>query len=231
MLKTFGDRKAKELPLTSSALSSGINIEESTGPSLPHFYPEGQSDNIPRIESQTLLGILDGQYNKQFDNKLIIDCRFAYEYDGGHINSAINFSDQDLLVTHCFGNPTKVQTLIVVYCEYSVYRAPLMARHIRAEDRNANCEHYPRLTYPEIYILEGGYRGFFEEYRSRCHPQVYVEMSAPEHKLTCEREMERLRRKRKGPKAAVRKMSKHAIGGPKSSGPTAFAFHGMYFET
>ncbi|KAL5901739.1 m-phase inducer phosphatase [Pyricularia oryzae] len=119
--------------------------------------------------------------------------------------------DQDLLVTHCFGSPIKVQTLIVFYCEYSVYRAALMARHIRAEDRNANCEHYPRLTYPEIYILEGGYRGFFEEYRSRCHPQAYVEMSAPEHKLTCEREIARLRRKRKGPKAAVRNMSKHDL--------------------
>ncbi|KAI6354022.1 hypothetical protein MCOR31_011574 [Pyricularia oryzae] len=72
-----------------------------------------------------------------------------------------------------------------------------MARHVRAADRMANYEHYPQLDYPEIYILEGGYSLFFKEYRNRCYPQTYVEMGAPEHKLTCERELGRLRQKRK----------------------------------
>ncbi len=45
-----------------------------------------------------------------------------------------------------------------------------MARHIRAEDRNANIEFYPKLTYPEVYILDGGYSNFFKEHRRSLLP-------------------------------------------------------------
>ncbi|KAF4512520.1 hypothetical protein G6O67_001649 [Ophiocordyceps sinensis] len=68
-----------------------------------------------------------------------------------------------------------------------------MARHIRSEDRTVNAEHYPRLTYPEVYILDGGYSSFFAEHRGRCFPPEYVEMSDEKHQRTCEREMGRLK--------------------------------------
>ena len=29
-------------------------------------------------------------------------------------------------------------------------------------DREHNDEHYPRLTYPEVYLLKDGYKAFFE---------------------------------------------------------------------
>ncbi|OAA67122.1 cell cycle control protein tyrosine phosphatase [Niveomyces insectorum RCEF 264] len=190
--------------LQPSLLASVMDTEElapcsePASPVLPHFFPEGQNDSIPRIDRATLLRVLDGQFNDAFEHKLIIDCRFEYEYDGGHINAAINYNDKDLLTSHLFRNPPAGRTLIVLHCEYSAHRAPLMARHIRAEDRALNAEHYPHLTYPELYILAGGYSGFFGEHPSRCYPQAYVEMDAAEHAFTCEREMDRLRQNRKG---------------------------------
>lgn len=207
----------QEEPPAAPALSSVMDIEEPAEPILPHFFPEGESDNIPRIKRQTLLDVLDGQYNERYDNKLIIDCRFEYEYDGGHIDGAINYNDKDLLVTHLLRTPMEGRTLIVFHCEYSAHRAPLMARHVRAEDRSANAEHYPRLTYPEIYILEGGYSGFFEEHRDRCYPQAYVEMGAAEHAFTCEREMGRLRQNRKG----LSRAATYAFGTGIQDSPTA----------
>jgi M-phase inducer tyrosine phosphatase len=53
---------------------------------------------------------------------------------------------------------------------------------------------YPELTYPEIYILEGGYSSFFNQHKMRCEPQDYVEMDDEKHKRTCEREMSKFRR-------------------------------------
>ncbi|RCI15276.1 hypothetical protein L249_6900 [Ophiocordyceps polyrhachis-furcata BCC 54312] len=177
----------------SSSLKSVMDIEEIHEPRLPHFLPDDPSDTIPRVSKETLLDILDGKYAEQFDQKMIIDCRFEYEYDGGHIQGAVNHNDKELLATQLFHTPMSGRTLLIFHCEYSAHRAPLMARHIRSQDRTVNAEDYPRLTYPEVYILEGGYSGFFADHRSRCFPQEYVEMSDEKHQRTCEREMGRLK--------------------------------------
>ncbi|KAF4983765.1 hypothetical protein FZEAL_888 [Fusarium zealandicum] len=182
---------------TSSALQSVMDVEEAQEPVLPHFITEDPTDTIPRITRETLVDVLDGKYCDHFDQKMVIDCRFEYEYDGGHIDSAVNYNDKELLTGQLFKTPMSGRTLLIFHCEYSAHRAPLMARHVRSEDRTVNAESYPRLTYPEVYILDGGYSGFFAEHRGRCYPQEYVEMSDEAHQRTCEREMGRLK-SRKG---------------------------------
>ncbi|KAI8718905.1 M-phase inducer phosphatase [Fusarium sp. LHS14.1] len=182
---------------TSSALQSVMDVEEAQEPALPHFLTEDPTDTIPRITRETLVDVLDGKYCEQFDQKMVIDCRFEYEYDGGHIDGAVNYNDKDLLTRQLFDTPMSGRVLLIFHCEYSAHRAPLMARHVRSEDRTVNAESYPKLTYPEVYILDGGYSGFFTEHRGRCYPQEYVEMSDENHQRTCEREMGRLK-SRKG---------------------------------
>lgn len=189
--------KPKE-PSPPPSLQAVVDVEEPAEPILPHFFPEGQNDSIPRITRTTFLEILDGRFNENYDQKIVIDCRFEYEYEGGHIDGAINYNDKDLLSSHLFETPMEGRTLLILHCEYSAHRAPLMARHVRAQDRAVNAEFYPKLTYPEVYILDGGYSGFFSEHRERCYPQAYVEMDAAEHAFTCEREMGKLRQNRKG---------------------------------
>jgi M-phase inducer tyrosine phosphatase len=88
-------------------------------------------------------------------------------------------------------------------------------------DRAVNDFRYPALTYPEVYILEGGYSSFFSIHRERCFPQNYVEMGAKEHANTCERMMGRLQRRTKLSRAKTFAFGQHddsptAVG--KSSG-------------
>lgn len=179
-----------------SNLHTVMDIDELHQPTLPHFFQEGSPDSIPRISQQTFLQVLDGNYSKNFDESLIIDCRFEYEFDGGHIDGAVNFNDKDLLATHLFAKDSSRKMLLVFHCEYSAHRAPIMARHIRKQDRTANLDHYPKLTFPEVYILDGGYNAFFSRNRDRCFPQNYVEMGDKDHANTCELEMGRLRQNR-----------------------------------
>jgi len=43
-------------------------------------------------------------------------------------------------------------------------------------DRKANLESYPRLDYPNLYLLDGGYKKFYEFSSLYCEPQQYVAM-------------------------------------------------------
>ncbi|KAG5982318.1 hypothetical protein E4U55_002066 [Claviceps digitariae] len=190
IMKPKGD--AEESP-SSSTLKSVMDIEEVHEPALPHFLPDDPSDTIPRIDKETLLDVLDGKYADHFDQKMVIDCRFEYEYDGGHIEGAVNHNDKELLATQLFETPMSRRTLLIFHCEYSAHRAPLMARYVRSHDRTVNAESYPYLTYPEVYILDGGYSAFFANHPGRCFPPDYVEMSDEKHQRTCEREMGRLK--------------------------------------
>ncbi|PQE29300.1 Rhodanese-like domain-containing protein [Rutstroemia sp. NJR-2017a BBW] len=179
-----------------SSLHTVMDIDEIHQPILPHFFQEGQPDSIPRICKETLLEILDGKYDDQYEQRMIVDCRFEYEFEGGHIDGAVNYNDKELLTSQLFETSLPGKTLLVFHCEYSAHRAPIMARHVRQQDRATNVEQYPKLSFPEVYILDGGYSAFFAEHQGRCFPQNYVEMDAKEHAFTCEREMGRLRQNR-----------------------------------
>lgn len=181
---------------------------------LESFSVEG--DPFRRIKRETLVQILDGQYSHYYDRHVVIDCRFEYEYDGGHIDGAININSKDRLEELLTdeegilgnghnnnnmmmrpgkrGGDSRKRTLLIFHCEYSAHRGPRMAMHLRNRDRRLNMTNYPHLNFPDVVILQGGYNHFFEQFHTRCYPPQYVEMNDSMHKTTCEREMGRFRR-------------------------------------
>lgn len=175
-------------------LTSMTEADQESTLQLPHFIPDNDADGLPRITQDTMAEVLDAKYNSQYDRVLVIDCRFEYEYNGGHIESALNFNDKQLLADKLFeegADPSN--TLLILHCEYSVHRAPLTAKFVRSHDRNVNMEHYPRLTFPEMYILDGGYSRFYSQQPSKCYPQSYVEMNDERHEQACERGMAKVK--------------------------------------
>ncbi|ORY11818.1 hypothetical protein BCR34DRAFT_483586 [Clohesyomyces aquaticus] len=182
---------------TPSGLQAVMDVDDSPSLKLPHFTPPTEPDSLPRITDSTLIDVLNGNYNSVFDKIAIIDCRFEYEYDGGHIEGALNFCDKEQLAEELFSPVTVSNTLLVFHCEYSAHRAPLMAKFVRHEDRKVNAFRYPFLNYPEVYILDGGYSSFYESHRTRCFPQNYLRMDAKEHENACERGMNKLRQRSK----------------------------------
>ncbi|KAE8335243.1 hypothetical protein BDV24DRAFT_171508 [Aspergillus arachidicola] len=187
----------KEASFTSNApLQSICDIEGTPSLQLPHFLPEDQADILPRIDKSVLVELMDGKYNDCFDSIMIIDCRFKYEYEGGHINGAVNYNDKDSLAAELFTSP-KSRTALILHCEYSAHRAPIMAKYIRHQDRAFNVDHYPHLTYPDMYILDGGYSSFFSDHRTLCFPQNYVKMSAKEHEFASERGLGKVKQRSK----------------------------------
>lgn len=112
--------------LSSPALQSIIDIDSEPKLQLPHFIPEDGPDQLPRIESTVLVDVINGKYNDRYDNILVIDCRFEYEYEGGHINGACNYNDKEYLAEKLFSEEPKPNTALIFHCEYSAHRAPIM---------------------------------------------------------------------------------------------------------
>lgn len=69
------------------------------------------------------------------------------------------FTEKDTLE-----NYMKRKVKVIFHCEFSMKRGPQMTGKLREIDRNFNCDSYPLLCFPELYLLEGGYKNFFENF-------------------------------------------------------------------
>lgn len=143
------------------------------------------SDTIPRILPLCLAALVAGDH-PGFDAVEIIDCRFDYEFRGGHIAGAVNVLTMDALERRFFATGATAKAGVVLYvfhCEFLVYRGPNMAGKLRSLDRAHNIAHYPALSYPDVVVLDGGYKEFQRLHPGRCGG--YVAMNDDAHAETC----------------------------------------------
>nr|XP_040127985.1 M-phase inducer phosphatase 3 isoform X2 [Ictidomys tridecemlineatus] len=144
----------------------------------------GRHQDLKYINPETVAALLSGKFQDLIEKFYIIDCRYPYEYLGGHIQGALNLYSQKELYNFFLKKPIvpldiQKRIIIVFHCEFSSERGPRMCRSLREEDRALN--QYPALYYPELYILKGGYRDFFPEYVELCEPQSYCPMHHQDH--------------------------------------------------
>lgn len=140
-------------------------------------------DAIKRISVDTMYQLLSGKYHP-LEQVMVIDCRYSYEFDGGHLPGATNINSPEAAEKLLFNEPAKDHRCIIFHCEFSSERAPRMALHVRNRDRLLNAARYPYLFYPEIYILEGGYKAYYEAYPQETVPtNSYMPMKDPTCKV------------------------------------------------
>ncbi|NXA43714.1 MPIP1 phosphatase, partial [Eudromia elegans] len=145
--------------------------------------------------------VLTGQFSGLIESCVIVDCRYPYEYEGGHIKvggarrrgaaagaggsgrsvpqGAVNLpleqdAEEFLLRKPIVPLDAAKRVIVIFHCEFSSERGPRMCRFVREKDRA--CNEYPRLHYPELYVLKGGYREFFPQFQAHCEPQDYRPM-------------------------------------------------------
>lgn len=193
---------------TSTSPFGGFGASERSGKILPCFTVK--EDGLMRITPQTLFDVMKGDFNNVIEDYTIVDCRFGYEYEGGHIPKAINLSSVEAVKGHFltsssprlpprsqsgkpddFGNLRK--RILIFHCEFSMKRAPTMALSLRQADRSLASD-YPNCHYPEVYIMEGGYSRWFKTFSSLCEPRQYVEMDDPRFLKRREEELNGFRR-------------------------------------
>ncbi|KAF9218258.1 hypothetical protein BS17DRAFT_721918 [Gyrodon lividus] len=197
-------REVVESP-SAKFMLAGFGDNETLGKILPcHRVRE---DGLMRIVPKTLDALLDGAYDDRIAEFHVIDCRFDYEYIGGHIPGAVNINTASgveeffLGVSKprpCTSGDSLKKTVLVFHCEFSAKRAPTIAKHLRSKDRAMNNHMYPKIHYPEVYILEGGYCEYYKQSASRCQPQGYVIMDDPNHAVSRREDLDQFRKAKFG---------------------------------
>jgi M-phase inducer tyrosine phosphatase len=112
-----------------------------------------------------------------FETLLIVDARFEYEHEGGHIKKSKNVRSMAQM-TSMFDQFRGCEVCVVFHCEFSQNRGPNLMQRFRDHDRRENIDRYPTLDYPTIYLLQGGYCQFFEDCPDLCDGG-YVRMRDP----------------------------------------------------
>ncbi|KZC06005.1 M-phase inducer phosphatase [Dufourea novaeangliae] len=150
----------------------------------------GHHEDLKSISVDTLAALIRGEFHDRIGSFKIVDCRYPYEFDAGHIQGALNLYSKDLieriLLDPLTNTPeiqpdTNKRNILVFHCEFSWERGPNLSRFLRNLDRQRNKEHYPALYYPEVYLLHGGYEQFYKEQKGLCSPQGYRPMRHPDH--------------------------------------------------
>ncbi|CAB3258070.1 unnamed protein product [Arctia plantaginis] len=157
--------------------------------SVPFALPltDGDHCDLKSISCETLAKLLKGEFTDTIGSFQVIDCRYPYEYEGGHVINALNYYTQEQM-QKLLEEPVSTNTednkrrILVFHCEFSIERGPKLSRFLRSSDRASNTARYPRLQYPEMYLLHAGYRAFYRQFPELCRPRGYTAMLDPRHR-------------------------------------------------
>jgi M-phase inducer tyrosine phosphatase len=147
-----------------------------------HQAKPGKSEAVllPKLESSvgenlisvnTVAFLVKGEFS--FDKFIILDCRFDYEYEGGHIAQA-KHADSKSQILELLEGRNWDNIPIIIHCEFSQFRGPTFLKWLRNYDRIQNMDRYPNLSYPELYLMQGGYSEFYRIHPELCFPKAYV---------------------------------------------------------
>ncbi|KAH3863669.1 hypothetical protein DPMN_026658 [Dreissena polymorpha] len=130
----------------------------------------GRHQDLRSISPEVMADVVGGRYTHVFSDVTIVDCRYPYEFEGGHIKGAVNLFTKDdvnaLLDKPLNGDKRHV---LIFHCEFSSERGPKMYRFLRSQDRELNKNQYPALLFPEVYLLHGGYMAFFNKFKVKIY--------------------------------------------------------------
>ncbi len=175
-------KKALE-KIENQSVDNGRLIGDFTRPHTLPVMASSKHNDLASITHTTLSSVLKGEYKKELGEYLVLDARYPYEYDGGHIEKAVSAYVKEKLFKELFAlNKNDDKKVLIIHCEFSSERGPKLMRAIREHDRLVNKHCYPALNYPEMYLLEGGYKSFYENHIDLCYPKSYLPMHHDNHR-------------------------------------------------
>ncbi|KAF0310529.1 M-phase inducer phosphatase [Amphibalanus amphitrite] len=165
-------------------------IGDSTRPYVLPLVHTSRNNDLKAISGETLARLMDGHFDHVVESFEIVDCSLMAATSAAPSTCTPRDGIHERLLANRRALPPpseadqvadKKRHIVVFHCEFSSERGPSMYRFLREQDRKLNKATYPALLYPEIYLLEGGYKKFFERHLEQCEPRTYKPMNKEGH--------------------------------------------------
>lgn len=93
---------------------------------------DGRHQDLKSISVHTMAKLLRGAYDSEVNSIRVIDCRYPYEFEGGHIAGAENLYTHDEIAKTLVNSKTDMakiepepkRNIIIFHCEFSSERGP-----------------------------------------------------------------------------------------------------------
>lgn len=103
--------------------------------SKPYSLPliDGRHSDLRSISANTMRRLLSGEFDDNIASYRVIDCRYPYEFNGGHIQGALNLYTQEQILDELVNNKTMApqvavdgnkRHVLIFHCEFSSERGP-----------------------------------------------------------------------------------------------------------
>lgn len=99
----------------------------------PYALPlsPGKHQDLKTISPQTLANLINNNFKDTIESYIVVDCRYPYEYEAGHIKDAVNiYTKEGILETFVRSARTsmsdlnKRKNILIFHCEFSSERGP-----------------------------------------------------------------------------------------------------------
>lgn len=159
------------------------------GPRPTSQEKEKEKEEACQVGKNTMNNKLSTCSSTQWNEVIIFDCRYDYEFKGGHIPGARLIETKQSLIDvyNQYKNADNSKRLLIFHCEFSANRGPKAWSCFRDWDRKSNVAVCPKLSFPHTYVMEGGYRSFFKFYSGYCEPRSYRSMMDVAYQSVCRR--------------------------------------------
>ncbi|KAL4444376.1 hypothetical protein ABPG75_012113 [Micractinium tetrahymenae] len=139
---------------------------------------------FPSVSVRTMRDLLlHGAAAFGLSDYVVVDCRYAYEHQGGRLPGAVHLTTPEELASFLAVPRPCVdywqRTALVFHCEFSTERGPRAAKYVRNKDREAHMHDYPALSHPHVFVLQGGYKAFWKAHSELCEGG-YTPMDHPD---------------------------------------------------
>lgn len=91
---------------------------------------KGKHEDLKSISVETMRKLMDGSYDDKVASYKVIDCRYPYEFEGGHIKGAMNLYTQELILQELVNKKMEISDdktcadILIFHCEFSSERGP-----------------------------------------------------------------------------------------------------------
>lgn len=135
--KSYSENHASIMKALQVSSSNENFIGDFSKPFVLPLLTGAKHQDLKSISCHVLANLINGQYSHLVETFTVVDCRYPYEFEGGHIQNAINLYTQESVLNKFL--PTELSTakaatagqpnrrhILIFHCEFSSERGPSM---------------------------------------------------------------------------------------------------------